>query len=82
MGVLKIRISEDKLELLKSLARSRGVGVRKLLEDLSVSALARLRSKTGSTNDAEGRFLALATGSVATGLVLLDKLDAAFVRQK
>ena len=73
MSVLTIRMPEGKHERLRNLAKSRGISVNKLIEELSTVAPAQ--------HDAEVRFRALATrGSREAGLALLDKLDRAFSR--
>lgn len=75
MSVLTIRIPETKHERLRILAKSRGISVNKLIEELSTVALAQ--------HDAEIRFRAMAArGSVADGLKLLDKLDQSFARAR
>jgi plasmid stability protein len=73
MSVLTIRLPQTKHERLRILAKSRGISVNKLMEELSTVALAQ--------HDAEIRFRALAArGSVAVGLKLLDKLDRSFAQ--
>ena len=73
MSVLTIRLPESKHERLRNLARSRGISVNKLIEELSTVALAQ--------HDAEVRFRAMAArGSIKDGLALLDKLDKSFSR--
>lgn len=68
MGTLTIRLSDDKHERLRELARRRQVSMNKLIEDLSTMALAEF--------DAETRFRARAArGSAAEALRLLDRLD-------
>ncbi len=75
MSVLTIRIPDMKHERLRTLARSRGISVNKLMEELSTVALAQ--------HDAELRFRALAArGSTKRGLAILDKLDAALSAPK
>jgi predicted transcriptional regulator len=70
MGTLTIRVPEDTHERLKRLAKARNLSVNKLIEELSVMALAEY--------DAETRFRARAArGSTAAGLHLLDRLDRA-----
>ena len=74
MSVLTIRVPDAKHERLKQLAKSRGISVNKLIEELSTVALAQ--------HDAEMRFrLRAARGSPERGLKLLDKLDRAFARK-
>ena len=71
MSTLTIRLPDDTHARLKEFARHRGVSVNKLMEELSMIALAQ--------HDAETRFRARgARGSVDEGLRILDKLDAAF----
>lgn len=73
MSVLTIRLPETIHERLRILAKSRGISVNKLMEELSTVALAQ--------HDAEIRFRALAAhGSASDGLKLLDKLDRSFTR--
>jgi hypothetical protein len=75
MSVLTIRIPQGKHERLKNLAKSRGVSVNKLMEELSAVALAQ--------HDAEVRFRAMARrGSAKEGLALLDKLDRASFKRR
>ncbi len=69
MSTLTIRLPDNTAERLKSLARSRGLSMNKLVEELSAQALAAW--------DTENRFRALAaTGSVTKALSILDRLDA------
>jgi predicted transcriptional regulator len=69
MSTLTIRLPDNTAERLKSLARSRGLSMNKLVEELSAQALAAW--------DTENRFRALAaTGNVAQALSILDRLDA------
>ena len=73
MSVLTIRVPDDKHQRLKQLAKSQGISVNKLIEELSTVALAQ--------HDTEVRFRVLAArGSAERGLKLLDKLDRAFAR--
>ena len=75
MSVLTIRIPENKHERLRNLAKSRGVSVNKLIEELSTIALAQ--------HDTEVRFRAMAArGSAKDGLSLLAKLDRFFARPR
>lgn len=68
MATLTIRLPDDKHERLKSFAKSKGISVNKLIEELSTIALAEFDTFT--------RFKALAaTGDAQSGLQLLDKLD-------
>ena len=69
MSTLTIRLPDNTAERLKSLARSRGLSMNKLVEELSSQALAAW--------DTENRFRALAaTGNVKQALSILDRLDA------
>ena len=73
MSVLTIRVPDAKHQRLEHLAKSRGISVNKLIEELSTVALAQ--------HDAEMRFRALAArGSAEGGLRWLAKLDRAFAR--
>jgi predicted transcriptional regulator len=68
MSTLTIRLPDNTAERLKSLARSRGLSMNKLVEELSAQALAAW--------DTENRFRALAaTGNVTKALSILDRLD-------
>ncbi len=70
MSTMTIRLPEDTAERLKRLARSRGLSLNKLIEELSIQALA--------VSDTETRFRVMAAqGSVEQGLAVLDRLDAA-----
>ncbi len=72
MSTLTIRLSDDKHARLRQLAKHRDISVNKLIEEFATISIAEF--------DAETRFRALAaSGSVETGLALLDKLDAAFI---
>jgi len=63
------RLPDDTAERLKSLARSRGLSVNKLMEEMSAQALAAW--------DTENRFRTLAVqGDVQQALAILDRLDA------
>jgi predicted DNA-binding ribbon-helix-helix protein len=74
MSVLTIRVPDSKHQRLKHLAKSRGISVNKLIEELSTVALAQ--------HDTEMRFRVLAArGSAEKGLKLLDKLDRSFARK-
>ena len=69
MSTLTIRLSDDTAQRLKSLAQSRGLGMNKLVEQLSAHAL--------SAWDTENHFRAMAaTGDVQKALAVLDRLDA------
>ena len=68
MATLTIRLPDDKKERLAQLAKSRGISINKLIEELSTIALAEFDAKT--------RFMAIASrGNPQAGLELLDKLD-------
>lgn len=69
MSTLTIRLPDDTATRLKSLARSRGLSMNKLVEELSAQALAAWHT--------ENHFRALAaTGDVQKALAILDRLDA------
>ena len=69
MSTLTIRLPDDTAARLKALARSRGLSMNKLVEELSAQAL--------SAWDTENHFRALAaTGDVQRALAVLDRLDA------
>ena len=69
MTTLTIRLPDDTHARLRQLAKQRKMSLNKLIEELSTVALTQF--------EAEIRFRARATqGSVATGLQLLEKLDA------
>ena len=71
MSTLTIRLPDDIHRRLKEIARQRGMGMNRLMEELSTVTIAQY--------DAEMRFRVLAArGSVPEGLRILDKLDAAF----
>ena len=73
MSTLTIRMPQEKHARLRSLAKTRGISVNKLVEELATVALVQ--------HDAEMRFRALAArGSKNAGLELLGKLDRAFAR--
>lgn len=68
MTTLTIRLPDDTAQRLKTLARSRGLSVNKLMEELSAKALA--------SWDVELHFRALAArGDVERALAILDRLD-------
>ena len=68
MATLTVRIPDDKHLRLKQLARSKGISINKLIEELSTVALAEF--------DTHNRFKLLAArGNVSRGLEILDKLD-------
>ena len=69
MSTLTVRLPDNTAERLKSLARSRGLSVNKLVEEMSAQALAAW--------DTENRFRTLAAqGDVQQALAILDRLDA------
>lgn len=71
MASFMVCIADDKHERLKELAKSRGMSLNKLMEELSTIALAEF--------DAETRFKAMvAQGNYERGIALLNKLDAHF----
>lgn len=73
MSTLTIRLPDNTADRLKSLAKSRGLSVNKLMEELSAQALASF--------DAETRFRAMAAqGDPAQALKILDRLDAQSAR--
>ena len=73
MGTLTIRMRDDTHDRLRQLARSRGVSVNKLMEEVSTAALVEF--------DAETRFRVRARrGNPSVGLRLLDKIDRARAR--
>ena len=75
MSVLTIRLAEEKYVRLRSLTKSRGVSLNKLVDELVTVVLAQ--------HDSEIRFRALAArGSKAKGLALLAKLDRAFAKAR
>ncbi|MGH8658744.1 MAG: ribbon-helix-helix protein, CopG family [Gammaproteobacteria bacterium] len=68
MATLTIRMPDDVHERLRQLARSRKLSINKLMEELSIAALAEF--------DAETRFrVRAARGNAEVGLRLLDRLD-------
>ena len=70
MATMTIRLPDEKHRRLQRLAKSQGVSLNRLVDDLSSLALAQ--------HDAELRFEALtARGNATRGLRLLDKLDRA-----
>ena len=69
MTTLTIRLPDDTHARLRQLAKQRKMSLNKLIEELSTVALTQF--------EAEIRFRARASqGSMATGLQLLEKLDA------
>ncbi len=70
MSTLTIRLPDETVERLKSLAQSRGLSMNKLVEQLSAHAL--------SAWDTENHFRAVAaTGDVNKALAVLDRLAVA-----
>lgn len=70
MSTLTIRLPDETVQRLKSLAQSRGLSMNKLVEQLSAHAL--------SAWDTENHFRAMAaTGDVNKALAVLDHLDVA-----
>jgi hypothetical protein len=68
MSTLTIRLPDAKHQRLKAFARSRGVSVNKLIEEMTTVALAQ--------QDAENRYrLRAQRGRPERGLALLDELD-------
>ncbi|MGH8523241.1 MAG: toxin-antitoxin system HicB family antitoxin [Gammaproteobacteria bacterium] len=68
MATLTVRMPDDMHQRLRQLARSRKLSVNKLMEELSVTALAEF--------DAETRFhVRAARGNPEAALRLLDRLD-------
>lgn len=69
MSTLTIRLPDDTAERLRALAKSRGLSVNKLIEEMSAQAIA--------VWDTETRFRAMAAkGDVKKALAVLDGLDA------
>ncbi len=69
MSTLTIRLPDDTSARLKMLAKSRGMSMNKLIEEMSAQALAAW--------DTENRFRVLAArGDVSRALAILDRLDA------
>lgn len=69
MSTLTVRLPDNTAERLKILARSRGLSVNKLMEEMSAQALAAW--------DTENRFRTLALqGDIPQALSILDRLDA------
>lgn len=70
MATLTIRVPDAHRDRLAAMARQRGVSVNKLIQELSVRALAE--------HDTEMRFrLRAARGNVRRGLAVLEELDRA-----
>ena len=73
MSTLTIRLPDDTAARLKTLARSRGLSMNKLIEELTAQALAAW--------DTENHFRALAaSGDVRQALAILDRLDAQYIQ--
>lgn len=74
MSVMTIRLPDTTHERLRQLARTRGVSLNKVMEDLATRAL--------TEHDLEARFRARAArGDRAAGLALLHRLDEAEMGQ-
>lgn len=70
MSTLTIRMPDDTHARLRDLARTRGVSINKLIEEMATATL--------SAHDAEVRFrLMAARGNPKRALAILDRLDAA-----
>ena len=70
MSVMTIRLPDAQHERLKAMAKSQGVSVDKLMEELTTRALTEF--------DVETRFRTRAArGSAEAAVALLDRLDAA-----
>jgi hypothetical protein len=70
MSTLTIRMPDATHARLRDLARTRGVSINKLIEEMATATL--------SAHDAEVRFRLLAArGKPERGLAILDRLDAA-----
>ncbi|MDN5844602.1 MAG: ribbon-helix-helix domain-containing protein [Alcaligenaceae bacterium] len=70
MSTLTIRLPDDTTQRLKTLARSRGLSVNKLVEEMSTQAIAAF--------DVEMRFKTLAAGADREkALAILKRLDDA-----
>jgi predicted transcriptional regulator len=68
MSTLTIRLPDDTAERLKAMAKSRGLSVNKLIEEMSAQAIA--------VWDTEVHFRAMAAkGNVQKALAILDGLD-------
>ncbi|MEM7588066.1 MAG: toxin-antitoxin system HicB family antitoxin [Acidobacteriota bacterium] len=75
MATVTVRLPDEKHERLKTMAKSYGLSLNKLFEELSTTALAEF--------DIETRFRVRAGGgSVSRGLEILDRLDAVAVDDK
>lgn len=68
MNVLTIRLPDDTADQLRNLAKSRGISVNKMVEDLSVRAIAAW--------DTENHFRVMASrGDISQAIAILDRLD-------
>ena len=68
MSTLTIRLPDDTAERLKVLAKSRGLSVNKLIEEMSAQAIAAW--------DTETHFRAIASkGNVKKALAVINRLD-------
>ena len=75
MAAINVRLSDEKHQRLKELARSKNISVNKLIEELATIAL--------TEYDAETRFKIRANrGSVDRGLELINKLQKHFGNEK
>lgn len=75
MSTMTIRLPDNTAARLKSLARSRGLSLNKLIEELSAQAIA--------SHDVETRFRALAAqGDPQRALDILDRLDRLDARRQ
>ena len=71
MAAISIRLSDEKHERLKELAKSKNISVNKLIEELATIALTEF--------DAETRFkLRASRGSVERGLELIERAKKHF----
>ncbi len=71
---MTIRLPDNKQARLRQLAKHRDISINKLIEEFATIGIAEF--------DAETRFRAMAANdSAEAGLVLLEKLDAAFARR-
>ena len=71
MGLIHLRIPDEKHQRLRELAKSRNISVNKLLEELTTMAL--------TEYDIETRFkLRASRGSTEEALLVLDKLKQDF----
>ncbi|MDJ0904113.1 MAG: hypothetical protein QNJ55_35530 [Xenococcus sp. MO_188.B8] len=71
MAAISIRLSDEKPERLKELAKSKNISVNKLIEELATIALTEF--------DAETRFkLRASRGSVERGLELIERAKKHF----